>query len=148
VPPLRERGEDRILLAEAFLERLNARDGAAKQLSTRSREALWAHEWPGNVRELKHTIERAYIMADETLELADAVLLHSPTVEDGSAESDTPGIHVPLGSRLDEAERSLIEATLHHFDGNKRRTAETLGCSLKTLYNKLHAYARQPSLTA
>ena len=48
-----------------------------------------------------------------------------------------------MQSRLDEAERSLIEATLHHFEGNKRRTAETLGCSLKTLYNKLHTYARQ-----
>ncbi len=148
VPPLRERGEDRILLAEAFLARLNAKDGTCKQLSTRSREALWAHDWPGNVRELKHTIERAFIMADETLELADSVLLHSSLAEDNHPDSETPGIHVPLGSRLDEAERSLIEATLHHFDGNKRRTAETLGCSLKTLYNKLHTYARQSSITA
>lgn len=61
-----------------------------------------------------------------------------------STNADQPqGIHVPLGSRLDEAERTLIVATLDHFDGNKRRAAQVLGCSLKTLYNKLNAYARE-----
>jgi DNA-binding NtrC family response regulator len=51
-----------------------------------------------------------------------------------------------LGSRLEEAERSLIEATLEYFKGNKRQAAATLGCSLKTLYNKLNSYARQASM--
>jgi len=149
VPPLRERGEDRVLLADAFLRRLNLQEGACKRMSERSLAALWAHDWPGNVRELKNTIERAFILADETLELSEAVMRQQAPVNGFNghdADADTPGIHVPLGSRLDEAERSLIEATLHHFDGNKRRTAETLGCSLKTLYNKLHAYARQSSV--
>jgi DNA-binding NtrC family response regulator len=53
------------------------------------------------------------------------------------------GLHVPLGSRLDEAERSLIEVTLDYCEGDKRRTAAVLGCSLKTLYNKLNSYARE-----
>ena len=52
------------------------------------------------------------------------------------------GLHVPLGSRLDEAERSLIEVTLDYCEGDKRRAAAVLGCSLKTLYNKLNSYAR------
>jgi DNA-binding NtrC family response regulator len=51
-------------------------------------------------------------------------------------------LHVPLGSRLDEAERSLIEVTLEYCEGDKRRAAAVLGCSLKTLYNKLNSYAR------
>ena len=49
---------------------------------------------------------------------------------------------MPLGSRLDEAERSLIEVTLEYCEGDKRRAAAVLGCSLKTLYNKLNSYAR------
>ena len=53
--------------------------------------------------------------------------------------------HVPLGSRLDEAERSLIEVTLDYCEGDKRRAAAVLGCSLKTLYNKLNSYARERS---
>jgi len=52
----------------------------------------------------------------------------------------SPGIFVPLGASLEHAERSLIEATLAHVRGNKRRAAEVLGCSLKTLYNKLNRY--------
>ena len=51
-------------------------------------------------------------------------------------------ITTPLGSRLDEAERSLIEVTLEYCEGDKRRAAAVLGCSLKTLYNKLNSYAR------
>ena len=53
-----------------------------------------------------------------------------------------PGLHIPLGSRLDEAERWLIENTLEFCQGDKRRAANVLGCSLKTLYNKLNSYAR------
>jgi DNA-binding NtrC family response regulator len=49
---------------------------------------------------------------------------------------------VRIGSRLSEVERWLIEATLHRYAGNKRRTADVLGCSVKTLYNKLDRYAQ------
>jgi DNA-binding NtrC family response regulator len=57
------------------------------------------------------------------------------------------GLHVPLGSRLDEAERSLIEVTLDYCEGDKKRAAAVLGCSLKTLYNKLNSYARTSATT-
>jgi DNA-binding NtrC family response regulator len=52
------------------------------------------------------------------------------------------GLRVPVGATLDEAERLLIEATLEYFDGDKRRAANMLGCSLKTLYNRLSGYNR------
>ena len=51
-------------------------------------------------------------------------------------------IHIPIGATLDEIERTFILATLKHFEGDKRRAAAVLGCSLKTLYNKLNSYAR------
>jgi two-component system nitrogen regulation response regulator NtrX len=60
-----------------------------------------------------------------------------------SAQHDRPRLEVPVGSRIDDVERSLIEATLAYFEGNKRRAAEALGCSLKTLYNKLNSYCRK-----
>lgn len=56
----------------------------------------------------------------------------------------TPGsITLPVGSSLDDIERTFIVATLEHFGGDKRRAANALGCSVKTLYNKLHLYRRQ-----
>jgi DNA-binding NtrC family response regulator len=140
VPPLRDREGDIRLLAENFLARLNTEAGTAKRFSEGSLRTLAEHTWPGNVRELKNAVERAFIMADAELELAPVLVTRVNGFADGE---HSQGIHVPLGSRLDEAERSLIVATLEHFDGNKRRAAQVLGCSLKTLYNKLNAYARE-----
>jgi DNA-binding NtrC family response regulator len=145
VPPLREREGDLLLLAGHFLASLNAEAGTAKRLSVASLATLHNHSWPGNVRELKNVVERAFIVSDEVLELATAVVPRRNGAESPAHNSDG-GIHVPLGSRLEEAERSLIEATLEYFKGNKRQAAATLGCSLKTLYNKLNSYARQASM--
>jgi DNA-binding NtrC family response regulator len=144
VPPLRERVQDLPLLAEHFLARLNAEERTSKKYSAASVATLHNHDWPGNVRELKNAIERAFIVSDEVLDLSTAIMPRLDGSE-GPERSPEQGIHVPLGSRLEEAERSLIEATLEHFEGNKRQAAEVLGCSLKTLYNKLNTYAREPS---
>ena len=140
VPPLRDRGGDCELLALHFLDELNSRADSNKRLSQASLAMLRQHAWPGNVRELRNAVERAFIMSDTELELAPTILPRlDSTVSD---DSDRQAVILPMGSRLDEAERSLIEATLEHFDGNKRRAAEVLGCSLKTLYNKLNRYSR------
>jgi DNA-binding NtrC family response regulator len=64
-----------------------------------------------------------------------------PTLASG--QHDRTWLEIRVGSRIDDVERSLIEATLAHFEGNKRRAAEALGCSLKTLYNKLNSYCRK-----
>lgn len=142
LPPLRERGEDVFLLAEHFLSALNARNRSTKLLSDGSRKTLHAHRWPGNVRELKNAVERAYIMCERRLELQPMTWFarDSDCADIPDVDADIP---VPIGSSLDEVERWLIEATLAHWDGNKHHTASTLGCSLKTLYNKLALYARQ-----
>jgi len=141
LPPLRERDEDAVALAEHFLALLNAASGTHKRLSQNSRDLARRYSWPGNVRELRHAIERSFILADDTLELADALEWDSRRSQfAGNGDGNT--LQVAIGSRLRDVEKSLIEATLEHFAGNKRHTADALGCSLKTLYNKLNTYSR------
>jgi DNA-binding NtrC family response regulator len=140
MPPLRSRGEDVELLAEHFLAELNGRARTQKRLSALARMTLKQHTWPGNVRELKNCIERAFILGDTILELAP--LIQSAAARDGDPAADRERLEIRVGSRIHDMERSLIEATLDYFKGNKRRAADALGCSLKTLYNKLNGYSQ------
>ena len=152
MPPLRSRGDDVELLANHFLAELNAQALTQKRLSAHARMMLKQHSWPGNVRELKNCIERAFILGDGVLELA-------PLIQNGTGRSGEPlagsadpanigypadrgRLDIRVGSRIHDMERSLIEATLDYFKGNKRRAADALGCSLKTLYNKLNGYSQ------
>ncbi len=139
VPPLRDRAGDVPLLAEHFLKLLNRSNATQKRFSPAFVDALRTYRWAGNVRELKNAIERSFILADDVLDFDMPISMPAPITE---AESKPAGLHVPLGSRLDEAERSLIEVTLDYCDGDKKKAAAVLGCSLKTLYNKLNSYAR------
>jgi DNA-binding NtrC family response regulator len=141
MPPLRDRGNDIDLLAERFLADLNVQAAAQKRLTALSRMTLRQHSWPGNVRELKNCIERAFILGDQWLELAP--LIQKPTADGNAAPDDRERLDIRVGSPIYDMERSLIEATLEYFQGNKRRAAEALGCSLKTLYNKLNGYAQR-----
>src|ERR1700722_12118513 len=140
MPPLRNRGSDVELLAEHFLSELNAQGGTQKRLSALARMMLKQHTWPGNVRELKNCIERAFILGDTVLELAP--LIPGTAARDGDLAGDDKRLNIRVGSRIYDMERSLIEATLDYFKGNKRRAADALGCSLKTLYNKLNGYSQ------
>jgi DNA-binding NtrC family response regulator len=140
--PLRERGDDVSLLADHFLEELNVRGDSSKTFSAAARRTLHEYSWPGNVRELKNAIERAYILCEQELELQ-PMNVHVTGADRAARAEAGGGIQVPIGSSLAQAERWLIEATLAHWAGNKNRAARTLGCSLKTLYNKLAAYERQ-----
>jgi DNA-binding NtrC family response regulator len=140
LPPLRSRGNDVELLAGHFLDELNAQAGTHKQLTAHSRMTLKQHSWPGNVRELRNCIERAFILGDQTLELAP--LIQSSASNRAAGADDRERLEIRVGSRIHDMERSLIEATLDYFQGNKRRAADALGCSLKTLYNKLNGYSQ------
>ena len=142
LPPLRDRDDDAVALAEHFLALLNAASGTRKRLSENSRDLARRYSWPGNVRELRHAIERSFILADDTLELADALEWDSRRSQFAASNGGGNTLQVAIGSRLRDVEKSLIEATLEHFAGNKRHTADALGCSLKTLYNKLNTYSR------
>lgn len=136
LPALRDRGEDIDLLAQLFLDQLNDDGNTAKEFSAASRQFLHAYAWPGNVRELKNLVQRAYLLADESLDLAAARAMS----ETGTVQTPEDRVLVPFGTSLAESERNLICATLKRCGGNKTRTAEILGVSLKTLYNRLHEY--------
>lgn len=136
VPALRERGDDVELLAQVFLGQLNDEECAQKKFSVSSIQFLRDYRWPGNVRELKNAVHRAFILADDYLELEAAVGRSKLAAPPSAGDC----VVVRLGSRLSDAERSLIFATLEHCGGNKTRAAEVLGVSLKTLYNRLNEY--------
>ncbi|MGD0501534.1 MAG: sigma-54 dependent transcriptional regulator [Steroidobacteraceae bacterium] len=142
LPPLRSRGNDVELLAGHFLDELNAQADTHKQLTAHSRMTLKQHTWPGNVRELRNCIERAFILGDQALELAPLIQSQGYSNRTAAGTDDRERLEIRVGSRIHDMERSLIEATLDYFQGNKRRAADALGCSLKTLYNKLNGYSQ------
>ena len=140
LPPLRHRGRDLEFLADSFLQVLNKGEGTDKRFSEEALAKLRDHHWPGNIRELKNVVHRAFILADSIISSEDMPLEGadaSPGVSSG------PSVRIPVGSSIAEAEKLLILATLEEHDGNKKETAEVLGVSLKTLYNRLNAYKEE-----
>ena len=136
LPPLRARADDVRMLADSFLERLNEAGRTRKSFASAIVDGLRAHDWPGNVRELKNFVQRAYILADEN-ELDTPV---SPVSMSLGARAATETVSITMGTSLAEAERKLIFATLKRYNGVKRRAAQILGISSKTLYNRLEEY--------
>lgn len=132
LPALRDRKEDVELLAEHFLQLLNREHDTKKEFTRPAVARLKSHNWPGNVRELKNLVHRAFILADEHIGLDSLPL--------GVQETQGSNLNVKVGTSLGEAERRLILATLEECDGDKKKAAEILGISLKTLYNRLNEY--------
>jgi len=143
IPPLRERRQDIALLARHFLDRQHDDQHddqhEAKQLSAEAAERLGDYSWPGNVRELRNAVLSASILAEDVIEV-DMLPEEVRTGQGRHAPADTGAVRIPVGLPLREAERRLIMATLERYDGNKAAAADVLGVSLKTLYNRLHAY--------
>lgn len=138
VPPLRERDGDIELLARHFLAALNRENDTRRFLDAAAVATLNAYSWPGNVRELKHHIMRAYVMCG-----ADRMTAADLQVSDEEWQQSLDGTSsFMVGDSLEDVERKLIYATLKCFRGNKRRTAQALGLSLKTIYNRLNQYER------
>lgn len=144
IPPLRERGEDVVTLAEHFLERFR-RDLKKPRLkfSPDALSALRTHSWPGNVRELQNAIERAAILHDAELRASDLNL--SANLKASAATADAQiNWNAPLQDISSQAvksvERAKIEATLRECKWNKAAAAERLGISYKTLLTKIHSY--------
>ena len=138
LPSLRERKPDIPLLAEHFISTFNLEHGTAKTLDPGAHDALISHHWPGNVRELRNCLHRAFLIAGDRIrdsELNAALDLSLEIMGSGHGQ-----LRLPTGTSLKEAERQLIMVTLEQFEGNKRLAAESLGVSLKTLYNKLKCY--------
>jgi len=137
LPPLRERHEDIKLLAVHFLDQVSRTAELVKTFDEEALDALVGYHWPGNVRELRNVVERAFILARDVVD----VNCLPPEFGDSVAVRSA-GLQAPVGTPLDEVVRNHTLATLQHFDGNKKRTAEALGISLKTLYNRLKRYEK------
>jgi len=142
LPPLRERLADAALLARSFLEEINRTEGLTLAFGTHALESLASHDWPGNVRELRNVIHRSALMADEGV----IEPLAMPTTSHrGEEASDSGQVSLPVGTTIAQAERELILATLEHCGGQREPTADMLGISLKTLYNRLREYDQSAS---
>ena len=160
IPPLRDRDADAIMLAEMFLADLNDAHGTDKTFTHQARGRIASFSWPGNVRELKNVIHRGYVLSDDQVDVdvpdssQELIVTRqaSPMVTVPSMPSINSAITVRVpsggvkdvtirvGTSLDDAERALIMATLDSVAGSKAKAAQVLGISLKTLYNRLHAY--------
>jgi DNA-binding NtrC family response regulator len=138
LPPLRERGDDILILANHFLAKHNREKGARKRLTKSAAERLMLHAWPGNVRELEHAIERAFIVAEDEI---GPESLPFPAAAPVAADAKGDALPIHVGMTMAEAERVLTLATLDRC-GEKKKTAELLGISLKTLYNRLREYGQ------
>lgn len=136
VPPLRARNGDVELLSRYFLSVLNRDNNTRKVLTEDAISKLSGYAWPGNVRELRNHIARAYVICGGE-EISQACF---PELDEEWEQPPDGAQAFTVGETLDDVEKRLIYATLAYFNGNKRRAAESLGISLKTIYNRLCLY--------
>ena len=129
IPPLRERGNDIILLAEHFLQRYARKyKKDMRGLTREAKNKLLKYAWPGNVRELQHTIERAVILGDGSLLKPENFLFHAAPKQRKEEETIL---------NLEQLERQTIEKAMKLSEGNISRAAEYLGITRFALYRKL-----------
>ena len=146
VPPLRDRQNDVLLLAQKFARRAadqNAKDIAG--ISPEALELLKSHSWPGNVRELQHAIERAVILSRDPIlrpsdfDLTGEEIRVEPKAGAGTASAGaTDGLVMLASLDVRAAEEALIEEALRRTKGNRTRASELLGINPRTLRNKLN----------
>ena len=126
MPPLRDRGDDILILARHFLEKFALENGKPiKSISSSAQKMLLSYKWPGNIRELENSIERAVIMAQ------------GPEITPGLLDLNKALIDQFAGKTLKEIERAIVLQTLEMTDNNRRKTAELLGVSKRWLQYKI-----------
>ena len=133
IPALRQRVDDIVPIAKKILAQYNRAAGEAIQLSEAAAEQLATHNWPGNVRELDNVIQRALILKQGNEIKAEDIMLESQPLMQSSPVED-PG---HLQSDLKDRETELILETLRGFKGSRKKTADKLGISPRTLRYKL-----------
>jgi DNA-binding NtrC family response regulator len=145
LPPLRDRLEDILPLAEHFLARSALRAGKPlRGFKESAKKILLAYAWPGNVRELENVIERAVALAEGEIVTPEDL----PPVMRERKNQDRLTSALSQGLTLDELEREYIQRVLAAEGGNKTRAAQRLGLDRKTLYRKLEEYASAGAGTA
>ncbi len=166
LPPLRERGDDVIILAETFLRRADRPGSAPLSLSPGAVDVLRGHDWPGNVRELQNAIERAVVLSSDRLIKASDFPARLRRIEDrchtslGSSArpqttsglgaidrssteervAATPSQPKEAGGSLEEIERRAIEGALRDTQGSVTDAVRILGIGRSTLYRKIKQY--------
>ena len=162
LPPLRDRGEDILLLAEHFLERFRAKYGKdVRRIDEEARALLLSYAWPGNVRELSHVIERAVLWSRGPVLGAEHLSVTrpadvAPSAQEPAAAPEPVAVQAEAGSlastssglppgRVDlaEWEKSMIEQALREAGGNQTRAAQRLGISRDTLRYRLKKFGIQ-----
>ena len=143
LPPLRDRGDDLLLLVNHFIEKYNHEyNKLIKGIVAEAVDALSAYTWPGNVRELENCVARCVILAKgemiQTIDLPDKIEVwkSAPPVADRGIIGTIP----EKGVSLKTVEGELIEKILAKCNGNKSKTAAMLGMSRKTLYEKIELH--------
>ena len=137
VPPLRERGEDVLLLTEHFLRVCNAKYGkVVRELSPAARDLLLSYPWPGNVRELSHVIERAVLWSRGPTLDVEHLSLTRPVAASDHGDAAQPVDTATLPQR----ERTMIEQALRDAGGNQTKAAQRLGISRDTLRYRLKKF--------
>ncbi|MDT8448532.1 MAG: sigma-54 dependent transcriptional regulator [Wenzhouxiangellaceae bacterium] len=137
IPPLRERADDILPLAERFLEIQNRKYARELRFSEHSLEALTRHAWPGNVRELAHSVERAVLLAGSAEIEPGHLMLSGQPMTTGNERVIRP---------LEELERETIERALARFDGDAVRAAAALGLSRSAMYRRLDKHGLKDCL--
>jgi len=145
VPPLRERREDIPLLAEHFLRQRDPREGAPPVVDPKALDAMAAHDWNGNLRELRNVMRRARALSDGPvigLTAIQSVLggASARPEREADAAAEKEIVAVRIGDSMADVERRVLQRTLRFAKGNKRKAAEMLKLSLKTIYNKVKEY--------
>jgi DNA-binding NtrC family response regulator len=129
IPPLRDRGDDVMLLAESFLEDIAlARGGRRFTLTPLAAGALRSYPWPGNARQLRNVLERATVICSGAIIEAEDLALAPPV----SLRPNT--------TDLNSVERSTIDRVMRDMEGNVSRAARTLGISRTQLYGRLRKH--------
>jgi DNA-binding NtrC family response regulator len=134
LPPLRDRREDIVPLATAFLKRFAAQaNRVITGFSPSAAELIRRHDWPGNVRQLQNEVQRAVLMAEgKVIEEADLAIQAAETPQEQAAVSNL--------TLMEAMERNTIVQMLKDTRGNKLETAKRLGIGRQTLYNKIKGY--------
>jgi DNA-binding NtrC family response regulator len=132
IPPLRDRGEDIILLAEYFLKEYAGKYGKySLKFSSKTLDKLMKYNWPGNVRELRHSVEKAVILCDSDVLVPDDFLI-------------TPSLQQTLqqdrSSTFAEIEKRAVQIALMNNNGNILKASKELGLARQTMYNKMQKY--------
>lgn len=131
VPPLRERDNDILVLADFFLKKYASKyNKPSLKINQQAQDKLMKYAWPGNIRELQHTIEKAVILSEGTILKAEDFFMR-PTVAGRSHDNETT---------LEDMEKRMISQAIDKNNGNLSAAAEQLGITRQTLYNKSKKY--------